>query len=91
MLVVRTDEQKASMIEGLRQMKNKAPEFTFFGDNNHAGIDAQIAAIEEEWSEDDCYDKYPDMEEDSHTRDMALDAVKWLNGQEEDDVLLGQW
>lgn len=91
MLVVRNDEQKASMVEALRKMKNKAPEYTMFGDNNHEGIDAQIAVIEEEQDEDAVYDRYPDDEEDQHTRDMALDAVNWLNGSQDDDVLLGQW
>lgn len=91
MLVIRTDEQKAAMVAALRKQKETAPEFTFFGDNNHEGIDAQIAVIEEEWSEDEVWNRYPDDEDDQHTRDMALDAVGWLNGEKEDEDLSGQW
>lgn len=91
MLVIKTDEQKAAMVAALRKQKKTAPEFTFFGDNNHEGIDAQIAVIEEEMDEDKIYNRYPDDEEDQHTRDMALDAANWLRGMQEDDVLLSQW
>lgn len=80
--------KKEAAIVALEKEKGKLPEFNFFGNNNHEAIDAAIEAIENDWNEDQAYDKY-DTEEDNHTLDWVLQAVQWNKGKITIEQLLG--
>lgn len=87
--MIRTPEQINNEINALRTLKPTVPEFTHFGDNNHAAIDAQLDVLEGGLSEDDVYDIYGQPEDedgqdflDQNVLDAALDAARWVRGQD---------
>lgn len=53
--------------------------FTAFGDDNLAAVRAQIRALRDDLSEDDCFRLY----RSEHTRDAARDAVFWRDDDAE--------
>lgn len=77
---MRTKEEIQATIAKLQEMKPNVRRTTFFGDNNHAAIDAQIWVLENEASEDEVYDEF----DTDHERDNALEAAAWLEGEELD-------
>lgn len=63
---------------GLEELKKTLPEFSFFGDNNHEAIDAQIEVLKDGSMDDqDIYDKCYD----GHTENAAFDAKSFLDGE----------
>lgn len=86
-----TAEAIKAEIEALKTLKAKVPVLTFFGDNNHDAIDAQIETLERDFSFDTIWNRGPqeDNEDDcsesdwsESERDLALDARRWLDGDE---------
>lgn len=71
-------------IERLKEMKPKVVKLSFFGDDNHATIDAQIYVLENELIEDKAYDNY--KASDEHIREGAEVAGRWLESDECDEV-----
>lgn len=88
-MIHRTPEQINNEINALRTLKPTVPQFTAFGDDNHAAIDAQLDVLEGQLSEDDVYDIYGQPEDEDgedfleqNVLDAALDAVRWVSGQD---------
>lgn len=56
-----------------------------FGDDNKAAVRADIAVLKEKLSEDDIYDRFEydtgDEDENRGELDSALNARRWLDGQ----------
>jgi hypothetical protein len=80
----RTQEEINLQIEGLIKMKDKLPEFSFFGDNNWEKIDNQIKVLNGEATSDDFY-----IDEDSIDNSYymsAQEAENWLNKETEEDL-----
>ena len=79
---MRTKPEVEKEVRTLTEMKPKVPHHSMFGDDNHEAIDAQISVLTHQQSEDDIYTLY---EEDgtSHVLDSALDAYRWLKGEED--------
>ncbi len=80
-----TDKQIEEEIQWLRDNKSKIPESTLFGDSNWEAIDTQILVLRERATEDECYDVCSSDESTEPSRDLehALDAARWLEGEEE--------
>ena len=81
----KTDEQIATELGKLRELKLKVPQFNAFSDNNHDAIDAQCQVLEQRMSLDDIYDRWGDEESESfaqHTLDEAIEAHDWMAGKE---------
>lgn len=83
----RTQEEIERQIQGLLKMKETLPQKSFFGDDNWAKIDAQIAVLKGEATPDDYYidEKSEDYEDgDNDVWSEAERAESWLNGERGD-------
>ena|ERR1035437_8595417 len=80
-----TEEQIAAEILWLETHKSRIPRETAFGDDNHAAIDAQIAALRERMTEDEILDGGAAGGKDWDNREMenARDAALWMEGEED--------
>ena len=95
---MRTAIEVAQAIAELTAQKTELPEFSGFGDNNWKAIDEAIRVIEEDISDDDIYDEYPDYnadedefgEDTTEIRNRMLDARRWLDGEIELKELMGE-
>jgi ABC-type sugar transport system substrate-binding protein len=66
----------------LQCIKKDVRQFTAFGDDNHAAIDAQCAVLREGMSMDEVYDAYGGEEDilfAQNVLDAALSAHDWLH------------
>lgn len=80
---MKTRSEIESEIAALEAVKLRIPHTTAFGDSNHDAIDAQVEVLQEEMTEDDIYEKWPD-DTDMHTRTAAQEAQQWMDGESED-------
>lgn len=98
---MRTDKEIAEEIAKLKQIKPKVPKATYFGDDNHEAIDAQIKVLSERMDEDEVMDKTQfedDLEENGrdesrwspHTGDSARNALNWLT-EDDDESPSSSW
>jgi len=78
-----TREEIDAEIEALEALKPRIPARTFFGDDNHAAIDAQIAVLRGEVDEDETFDNEESGEWSEHTGTSARDACSWMDGDSE--------
>lgn len=88
MSTMRTTQEINAEIAALKAIKPSVRERSFFGDDNHAAIDAQIAVLTERMSMDEVYSRFG--EDDSmdcdidqpteHELDCALNAHNWMSG-----------
>lgn len=76
----KTVEQVDAEIAALEALKPLSKRYSAFGDDNHAAIDIQIAALKKRWS----YDDVNDIVNDSALHNDATDAVAWRLGELED-------
>lgn len=86
---MRTKEEITKQIEGLKLMKEKLPEFSFFGDNNWEQIDAQLDILELTKEPGDFYiDETSEEFEDGNNGvyNEAEKAEQWLNGEIDEDL-----
>lgn len=75
----RSKEEVQKEAETLREMKPKVRQFSAFGDDHHAAIDAQIEVLQEGLSDDDVYERF---EEDAQNIfDEAMQAFEWMSGE----------
>lgn len=75
-----TAEQVQAEIAALKEIKPKVRHYSFFGDDNHAAIDAQVRVLEEDLPENAIFDRW---ENDEHILSAARDAFDWLRGDYE--------
>ena len=83
---MKTANQIQAEADTLELMKPKVRKFSGFGDNHHNAIDAQIAVLRDDLSEDQIYDSYGDNTADEFEQnvlDEALFARQWMDGEEE--------
>lgn len=76
-----TEKQVKKEIETLKKMLEKVRPRDAFGGDNQEKIQAQIDTLEDEWDEDEIYERFPD-EEEMDIRSNALDAYNWMSGNE---------
>ena len=85
-----TIKQSRAEAAKLREMKPKVRQYTAFNEDNHAAIDAQAEVIERLLSENDIYDTWESGEDPcQHTLDAALEARRWLDGEEDESPSSG--
>lgn len=89
----KTKTEIKAEIEALRFIKPKVRRVSFFGDDNHARIDAEILVLEKDMTEDQIYERFENKEnsDDCATLDSALDARRWMDGDDEDGGLAENW
>lgn len=81
---MRTEAERNAAVERLEENKTKCKQFSMFGDDNHANIDAMIEVINVGMDEDDVYNKHGDLA----TFDAAWQALEFLRGEAQLDELL---
>lgn len=88
-----TATQIKEEIARLKEMKPKVRRHSFFGDDNHASIDAQIRVMERSMNEDAIYRFFEpdDSEENRSELDCALSARQWLDGESSDGKPSDSW
>lgn len=71
-------------LESLRltTLKGRIPQFSTFGDDHHAAIDAQVWVIANSSSESDVYTRASEDQWTDAVTIAALDAVRWLEDLE---------
>lgn len=75
--------EKSELLKALRENRDVCVPVSMFGDDNIAKIDAMIRVIEEDRTENWCYDHV-----DGELLDSALAAIECLNGDcEIEDIL----
>lgn len=93
----------AAELAALKQMRPLVPQFTMFGEDNHAAIDAQIWVLENPLrTEAAIYERYQPMIEDDdeglvhdesgdgrHALDNALETHRWIKGEEKESPSQG--
>ena len=85
---MKTPRQIQAEIDKLRDMKPTVLRASFFGDNHHDAIDAQIEVLEDiSIDEDDIYNKLDNEEWAQNVADAALDAHCWREDEEEKDFV----
>ena len=80
---VPTAEQIQAEIALLIEMKPNVRQYSAFGDDNYAKIDAQIEVLEENLSEDDIWDRWDsdECEANGDIRFCAEGALEWKLGE----------
>ncbi len=85
-----TNEQILAEKAALIAAKSYVPERNYFGQSNHACLDACVEVLNKRLSYDQTYDRGcgEDEEDDSkwefHVREAALECADWLAGDREE-------
>lgn len=95
----KTKEQIDAEIVALKELRDKIPKTSFFGDDNVAAIDAQIKVLERKMTDNEVYKEFGDdgFDDDhsddfsQHALDAALTAADWLVGEEDIGSLAEDW
>lgn len=84
---MRTQEEIKRQIEGILSEKSSLPEYSHFGDPNHAIADAQISILDGSRDLSD-YDEgdWDEMDEDNKIYRGAEQADEWLQGNDDEDL-----
>ncbi|RPJ06418.1 MAG: hypothetical protein EHM36_07000 [Deltaproteobacteria bacterium] len=84
-----TTEEIKKEIERLETMKPHVRRYSAFGDDHHAAIGAQIDVLRDGLDGDDVWDRFE--HEKDNVRDAALEAVDWLEDQNEQEAPSEGW
>jgi hypothetical protein len=88
---MKTTRQINAEAKALRKLKPRVPAKTYFGEDNHAAIDAQIEVLEKQltekqietrWYQDETAEEFRDG--DNRLWDEARYARSWIDGDESD-------
>lgn len=85
---MKTPRQIQAEIDKLQDMKPTVIRASFFGDNHHDAIDAQIEVLEDELIDD--YDIYNNLDDGTwapNVVDAAIEARQWRDDEEEKDFV----
>lgn len=86
---MRNQDEIDQEIKILRELKQRVPSSSAFGDDNDGAIEAQIKVLEEGIEPADMDDNF-DEDEDTYVYDSALGAAEWLSGRS-DESPSGEW
>ena len=76
-------------IEKLEELLPDVRQYSIFGDNHHAAVEAQIKVLSEDMTEGEIYDEWEDPDNpdvNRNTLDSALQARRWLDGEAEESL-----
>lgn len=85
----KSQQEIKDQINGLETMKQSLPSKSFFGDDNHGKIDAQISILKGERKADYYYEDETAEEFEDGSNDIFFDAQRaedWLKGDVEEDL-----
>jgi hypothetical protein len=94
----KTQQEIDAEIKALRELKTTVPKKTFFGDDNHEKLDAQIetlekrmtkAQAEQRWYVDESAEEYSDGDNELYFEVCA--AIEWMNGDPDQDAPSEGW
>jgi hypothetical protein len=87
----KTDTEIQAEIAQLTGCKAYAPHFTIFGEDNWAGIDAQIDVLKEGLDEDQAQERFEPLEGGGPVNvvEAATNAVRWREGDENESPSSG--
>ena len=88
---MRKPAEIAAEIAKLEKMKPTVRQFSIFGDDHHAAIDAQIDALMERMDNDEIFDKEEDGEWSASVREQAEYAIQWMNGEKGQAAPSEEW
>ncbi len=80
----KTDEEIKTELQALRLAKRSVRQYTAFGDDNHAAIEAQCSVLSERMMMDEVYDNWGDVDADEfgqNVLDAAVEASDWMAGK----------
>src|SRR3990172_10801792 len=86
-----TPEEITTEIAKLRKMKPNVRHYSMFGDNNWMAVEAQIEVLEDEMTSDDIYGRWPEEYEEIYFRDVALEALAWMNDDKDSELPSDSW
>lgn len=78
-------------IADLKAIKPKVRQFSMFGDNHHAAIDAQVEVLEKDPPEEEIHENADSEGWPDNIRDAAIEARHWLDGEFEYPHLVDAW
>jgi len=84
----KTQEQIDEQIAKLKEARPKITPTSMFGTDNLAMLDAQVRVLGKDMDEDDIWDHWDRDEEDMDVRSNAEEALRWREGESEDDNLV---
>ncbi|HEV2692246.1 MAG TPA: hypothetical protein VG347_05065 [Verrucomicrobiae bacterium] len=87
---MKTIDEIKTEVTKLKDMQPKIPAKSFFGDDNHGAIDAQIEVLEEDMDEDAINAKEDSEDWSRYAAESARGAREWMDG-ESDDQPSGDW
>jgi hypothetical protein len=85
---MKTSKQIQAEIDKLEKMKPTVVRTSFFGDNHHDAIDAQVEVLEDlSIDDDDIYNNHDDGTWAQNVVDAAIEARQWRDDEEEEDFV----
>jgi len=82
---MKMQEQIKKEIKALETVRPKVRPYSIFGDDNLAALDAQIEVLENNWDNNEIYDKYDRIDSSEHILESALAARQWIDDEENPD------
>jgi len=82
---MKTQEQIKKEIKALETVRPKIRPRSMFGDDNLAGLDAQIEVLENDWDDDEIYNRYDHAGSSEYILESALAARQWIDDEEDPD------
>jgi hypothetical protein len=87
----KTAKQIAAEAKELREIMPRVRHYSSFGDDNHRTIEAQLDVLENDLSEDTIYDRFSEDDDAEDLANCAMDARRWMDGEETDGGLVENW
>lgn len=81
---MKTPERIKKEIEALKTVRPNVRPASIFGDDNLTALDAQIAVLENDWDDNEIYDRYDHADSSEYILDAALAAREWMDDEEDD-------
>lgn len=85
---------KKQIKQEIMKLKDLAPnirQYSVFGGDNRAQIEAQIYVLEHNSDDDEVFGKFEHIGIEEEILGAALGAVQWLDGEYELDTLSEEW
>lgn len=82
---MKTKEQIKKEIEVLKTVRLNVRPTSMFGDDNLGSVDAQIMVLENNWDNNEIYDRYDHASSSEYILEAALAARQWIDGEEDPD------
>lgn len=82
---MKKQEQIQKEIKALKTVRLNVIPTSLFGDDNLSAVDAQIQVLENNWENDEIYDRFDHCDSRESILESALAARQWMNDEEDSD------